>query len=122
MNRFFVVLAIALSAAGCSSAGEDADDDVRSWARQIRFLEPAQLGDRSYDELAAIEEDAAISASGEEAAVDRAKDAMRLRAAKVDADAVVIVQCGRVVDPDDPATRFTPTVRCQGVAIRWKTP
>jgi hypothetical protein len=121
MKRLTIALCGLLALAGCSSSGGE-DDQNSSWARQIRFIDPAHLGDRDYEELGVIDEQAAITANGEEAAVDRAKDGMRRRAAAVDADAVVIVECGRFVDPDDPSIRAASTVRCRGVAIRWKTP
>jgi hypothetical protein len=121
MRSLVIALCATLALAGCSSSGGEGDE-AGNWARQIRFIDPAHLANREYEELGVIDEEAPITASGEEAAVDRAKEAMRQRAAAVDADAVVIVECGRFVDPDDPSIRATSMVRCSGVAIRWSIP
>ena len=44
---------------------------------------------------------------------------MRTRAARLEADALVVVECGRLVDPTDPSTRFQETMHCTGFAVRF---
>ena len=80
------------------------------------------LGDRRYDVLAELEERVRIGALGEEDARAEAERSMRLRAARIDADAVVLADCRRVTDPDDWEARTTPILRCVGYAIRWSGP
>ena len=62
-----------------------------------------------------------MGVGGEDAAIDTAKRRLRRRAAQLDGDAVVIVECGRNVRPMDETeiSRMTPEVVCHGVAIRW---
>ena len=89
----------------------------------MRVIEPHQIGDRQYEEVASLEEKVAITTMGEENAVSTAKGNLRRSAAKLDADAVVIVACGRHVRSAQPdqMTSMGPEVVCQGVAIRWKS-
>ena len=105
---------------GCASNQSQEDADAQRWAQQIRILKPENLGDRPYDVLAELEERVGISAMGEQDAVSEAERRMKLRAAKVDADAVVMVRCERIRDPTDWEARSTPTIGCLGYAIRWK--
>jgi hypothetical protein len=104
---------------GCASEASQEEQEVRRWAREITVLQPGNLGDRAYDVLAELEERVPIGAMGEDAARDEAERSMRLRAAKIDADAVVLAECRTVADPDDWEARTTPTLRCLGLAIRW---
>ena len=111
---------------GCGSS-RSADPDLDAWEREVRIITPAQLGDRQYEELGGLlEEREQIRSSyeGEEQAIDTAKRRLRRRAAELDADAVVIIECGRLVRPMDPMEqRNAPgggaEVICHGVAIRW---
>jgi hypothetical protein len=121
MRLLYGALSVALLLTGCSST-DGSSDDTRGWERQIRFIEPEMIGERRYEELAGLEEDATITESGEEIAIDRAKDRMRQRAAKIDADAVVMLGCERESDAAQAAIRAGEVIRCRGVAIRWKTP
>ena len=86
------------------------------------MLTPNQVGDRQYEEISGLEEQQRIGVSGEDAAISTAKQRLRGRAAKLDADAVVIIACGRNVKTidDNPMATMEPMVVCQGVAIRWK--
>ena len=119
MRMMLVVVCVASLFGGCASNMSEEDRAAQRWAQQIRILEPDQLGDRTYDVLAELEERVRVSAAGEEEAVSEAKRRMRLRAAKVDADAVVMVRCERIIDPNDWDAKTTPTVGCIGYAIRW---
>jgi hypothetical protein len=107
-------------AAGCSSSATT-DPDLEAWTREVRVIMPQQIGDRQYEEVATLEEKEPIGSFGEESAVQTAKENLRRRAAKLDADAVVIVACGRNVRSSDPepVTSLGPEVVCRGVAIRW---
>jgi hypothetical protein len=114
------VIVIGLSElSGCASATSQEDSEIRRWAREIRILEPGNLGDRRYDVLAELEERVRIGPLGEEDARAEAERSMRLRAARIDADAVVLADCGRVTDSDDWEARTTLILRCVGYAIRW---
>ena len=113
-----VVCGIALLG-GCASNQSQEDADAQRWAQQIRILTPDNLGDRTYDVLAEFEERVRISALGEQDVISEAERRMKLRAAKVDADAVVMVRCERIRDPNDWEAQSTPTVGCIGYAIRW---
>lgn len=119
MRRAAVVLVVLAVAAGCSSTPNPEDEETRRWAREIRVLRPESLGDRQYAVLAELEERVRIGAMGERAAQDEAERSMRWRAAKIDADAVVLADCSRIQDPDDWEARTTPTLRCIGYAINW---
>ena len=117
---FFIVVAVAVAAACSSSSGSD--PDLEAWTREVRVLTPAQVGDREFEEIAALEERERVGFEGETRAADTAKDRLRRRAAKLDADAVVIVACGLNVRSMEEVYQRTvePTVICQGVAIRWR--
>lgn len=114
---FLIVVAI-----GCSSSSSN-DPNVEAWTREVRVIAPQQIGDRQYEEVASLEEKVAITTMGEEHAVSTAEGNLRRRAAKLDADAVVIVDCGRHVRSTQPDRMMSmgPEVVCQGVAIRWKS-
>lgn len=116
--RTAAVLLLATSAGLAGCASHQLSDNER-WARELRVLDPSQLGSRSYDEIGVLLETEPIHADGEAAAISTAKNRLRLRAAELDGDAVVIGFCERGVDPDDPATRLRPTVVCEGLVIRW---
>jgi hypothetical protein len=106
----------------CSSATTPEEEAARRWAREVRILRPGQLGDRPYDVRAGLEERVPISTMGKEAAIREAERSLKLRAARVDADAVVIEFCDRARDQRDITTMNTPMVICQGYAIRWTGP
>lgn len=110
---------------GCASS--DPDDDAARWAREVRVLRPEQVGDRAYDVRGQLEERVLIGVSGETGARSEAEQRLRYRAAKLDADAVVIVGCEIIGDSRGaarPTEEFAlaPTLVCQGVAIRWRLP
>lgn len=120
MRRILLSGAMIVVAAGCSSSNPP-DRDLEAWTREVRVMTPQQIGDREYEEVANLEETESLGAFGEEQAVRTAKDRLRRRAAKLDADAVVIVACGQNVRPVEPDHLRTagPEVVCRGVAIRW---
>lgn len=121
--RMFPALAVLLIVvSSCSSSSSSSSDpNLDAWTREVVILTPDRLGDRQYEELAGLEEQERIGHLGEDSAISNAKHRLRRRAAKLDADAVVIVACGRDVRPiePDPMPSPEPTVVCQGVAIRW---
>ncbi len=119
MRILAIVMCGVVLLGGCASNQSQENADAQRWAQQIRILKPENLGDRSYDVLAELDERVRISAMGEEDAVSEAERRMKLRAAKVDADAVVVVRCERIRDPNDWDAKSTPTVGCIGYAIRW---
>jgi len=120
MQRYLVFGVLIVAAFGCSSSAST-DPDLDAWTREVRIIEPHQIGDRQYEEVASLEEKESIGTFGEDNAVSAAKDNLRRRAAKLDADAVVIVACGRNVRSVEPnqMRSMGPEVVCQGVAIRW---
>jgi hypothetical protein len=126
LKRFAVCAALSVLAFGCGSS-KPSDTDLDAWEREVSIITPGQLADRQYEELGGLlEEREAIRVSheAEEQAVDAAKRRLRRRAAELDADAMVIIECGRHVRPIDPVeqrnvNRAVPEVICHGVAIRW---
>jgi len=120
VKKTIALAVLAVAAIGCSSS-TSSDPNVDAWTREVRVITPAQVGDRQYEEIAGLEETERVGMSGENAAISTAKQRLRRRAAKLDADAVVIVACGRNVRPTeyDPLASREPMVVCQGVAIRW---
>jgi hypothetical protein len=118
-------IAASILALGCASS--DQDDEAARWAREVRVLRPEQVGDRGYDVVGQLEERIVIGVTGEDGARSEAERGLRYRAAKLDADAVVMIGCDRVGDSRSPARptdelAITPTLVCQGVAIRWIQP
>ncbi|MCJ7753910.1 MAG: hypothetical protein MUP13_05065 [Thermoanaerobaculales bacterium] len=122
MKKILLCGVVLLAVSGCSSSGST-DPDVDAWTREVRVIAPHQIGDREYEEVASLEEKVQIGALGEESAVSTAKENLRRRAAKLDADAVVIIACGQNVRPSETNSMRSmgPEVVCQGVAIRWKS-
>jgi Tfp pilus assembly protein PilP len=120
MKKTLILGVLLVAALGCASS-DPADADLEAWTREVRVIAPQQIGDREYEEVANLEEKEYIGALGEENAVATAKENLRRRAAKLDADAVVIIACGQQVRSAQPdqMRSMGPEVVCQGVAIRW---
>jgi hypothetical protein len=114
-------VAVSIVLTSCSSS-TSSDPDLDAWTREVRVITPDQVGDRQYEEISGLEEQERIGAMGEDQAISTAKQRLRRRAAALDADAVVIIACGRNVRPieDDRLMHKEPTVVCHGIAIRWK--
>lgn len=119
MRCILLVVCLTFCGAGCASNASQEDLDAERWAQEVRVLDPDEVGDRSYDVLAELEERIRIGAMGEEDAISQAERSMRLRAAKADADAVVLAGCRRLSDREEFGASATPTMRCVGYAIRW---
>lgn len=122
MRKFLALAVLLVIVSSCSSSGSSSSDaNLDAWTREVDILTPQAVGDRQYEELSGLEEQERISQMGEDSAISAAKHRLRRRAAKLDADAVVIVACGRNVRPieDDPSPNREPTIVCHGVAIRW---
>jgi hypothetical protein len=120
MNRTVACATLALLIAGCSSS----TSDLAAWEREVEIITPAQVGERQYEELGGLlEERETIRANfgGEDQAIEAVQRRLRRQAAERDADAVVIVECGRHVrsieGPSLPSS--VDEVVCHGVAIRW---
>lgn len=120
MKKMLMLGLVLCAAAGCSSS-DPADADLDAWTREVRIIEPFQIGERQYEEVASLEQKEPISSMGEDSAISRAKEQLRRRAAKLDADALVLIDCGSHVRPveRDTAPSLGPEVVCHGVAIRW---
>lgn len=126
-RRALTAAAITISVLALGCASSDQDDEAARWAREVRVLRPEQVGDRGYDVLGQLEERVVIGVSGEDGARSEAEHRLRYRAAKLDADAVVMFGCERAGGLDSPARpgddlAMTPTLVCQGLAIRWLQP
>jgi hypothetical protein len=122
MKKSLALAVLVVIVSSCSSSSSSSSDaDLDAWTREVVILTPDRLGDRQYEELAGLEEQERIGHMGDESAISNAKHRLRRRAAKLDADAVVIVACGRDVTPieADPMPSPEPTIVCHGVAIRW---
>ena len=122
MRKFLALALLFFAVSGCSSS-TTSDPNLDAWTREVRVITPDQVGDRQYEEISGFEEQERIGVSGEEDAISSAKQRLRRRAAKLDADAVVIIACGRNVRSidDNPMPTTESTVVCHGVAIRWKS-
>jgi hypothetical protein len=115
-----VLVTISLGGLACSSS--QTDDDVARWAREVQVLSPERLHgmNKDYDVVGNLEERITLGSRGDvEAAKDEAERRFRYRAAKLDADAVVVYDCRRATDFQ---AQTSPAVICQGAAILWKFP
>jgi hypothetical protein len=123
MKTLFACVALVILTVGCGSTSSS-DPDVDAWEREVRVISPEQIGDRQYEELGGLlEEREPIRSTygSEEAAIDAATRRLRRRAAELDADALVIIECGRHVRPIEETNipKTEPEVICHGGAIRW---
>ena len=123
MKRIAACAALSLLMFGCSSS-KSADPDLDAWQREVEIISPGAVGERQYEELGGLLESKEViraSYGSEDQAIDTARRNLQRKAAKLDADAVVIIECGRHVRPTEntnlPSTG--PEVICHGVAIRW---
>ncbi|MDH3814403.1 MAG: hypothetical protein OEV48_07950 [Acidobacteriota bacterium] len=123
MKRIVACAALSLLMLGCSSS-KSADPNLDAWQREVDIISPGAVGERQYEELGGLLESKEViraTYGSEDQAIDTAKRNLQRQAAKLDADAVVIIECGRHVRPAEetnlPSTG--PEVICHGVAIRW---
>ena len=123
MKRIVACAALSLLMLGCSSSNS-ADPNLDAWQREVDIISPGAVGERQYEELGGLLESKEVTRAtygSEDQAIDTAKRNLQRLAAKLDADAVVIIECGRHVRPAEetnlPSTG--PEVICHGVAIRW---
>jgi hypothetical protein len=107
----------------CSSS-KSADPNLDAWQKEVDIISPGAVGERQYEELGGLLESKEVirtSYGSEDQAIGTAKKNLQRQAARLDADAVVIIECGRHVRPAEetnlPSTG--PEVICHGVAIRW---
>ena len=123
MKRVVVCAALSLLMLGCSSS-KSADPNLDAWQREVDIISPAAVGERQYEELGGLLEAREViraSYGSEDQAINTAKRDLQRQAAKLDADAVVIVECGRHVRPAEETNipSMGPEIICHGVAIRW---
>lgn len=111
-----ILATVAVAALGVSCASSNQDDPAARWAKEVEVLRPEQVGNRIYDVLAEMEERVDIFASDADAAKSDAVRKLRYQAAKVDADALVVVACAAARDAEG---RTSPAIVCRGAAIRW---
>jgi uncharacterized protein YbjQ (UPF0145 family) len=123
MKRIAACGALLFLLLGCSSSNS-ADPNLDAWQREVAIILPAAVGERQYEELGGLLESKEVilaTYGSEDQAIDTAKRNLQRQAAKLDADAVVIIECGRhirsVEETNLPKTG--PEVVCHGVAIRW---
>jgi len=123
MKRIVACAALSLLMLGCSSS-KSADPNLDAWQREVDIISPAAVGERQYEELGGLLESREViraTYGSEDQAIDTAKRDLQRQAAKLDADAVVIVECGRHVRPVEETNlpSMGPEIICHGVAIRW---
>ena len=123
MRRVVACAALSLLVLGCSSSSSS-DPNLDAWEREVEVISPAAVGERQYEELGGLLESREVvrtNYGSEDQAIDTAKRDLRRLAAKLDADAVVIVECGRHVRPVEETSipSLGPEIVCHGVAIRW---
>lgn len=123
MKTLVACVALGIVALGCGST-KSSKSDLDAWEREVMVISQAQIGDRQFEELGGLLEEREPLRStyeSEETAIDAATQRLRRRAADLDADAVVIIECGRHVKPVEET--FIPSpgpeVICHGVGIRW---
>ena len=123
MRRIVACAALSLLTLGCSSS-KSADPNLDAWQKEVDIISPGAVGERQYEELGGLLESKEVirtSYGSEDQAIDTAKKNLQRQAARLDADAVVIIECGRHVRPAEETNLPTtgPEVICHGVAIRW---
>ena len=123
MKRIVACAALSLLMGGCSSS-KSADPNLDAWQREVDIISPAAVGERQYEELGGLLESREViraTYGSEDQAIDTAKRDLQRQAAKLDADAVVIIECGRHVRPAEETNlpSMGPEIICHGVAIRW---
>ena len=123
MKRIVACAALSLLMWGCSSS-KSADPNLDAWEREVKVISPGAVGERQYEELGGLLETREViraTYGSEDQAIDTAKRDLRRQAARLDADAVVIIECGRRVRPVEETNvpSMGPEVVCHGVAIRW---
>lgn len=123
MKNLVVCAFLSLLMFGCGSS-KSSDPNLDAWQREVDIISPGAVGERQYEELGGLLESKEFIRAGygsEDQAIDIAKRNLQRLAAKLDADAVVIVECGRHVRPveDSNLPSTGPEVVCHGVAIRW---
>ena len=123
MKNIVACAALLLLAFGCSSSNSS-DPDLDAWEKEVDVIIPAAIGERQYEELGGMLEAREViraTYGSEDQAIDTARRELRRLAAKIDADAVVIVECGRHVRSVEETNlpNMGPEVVCHGVAIRW---
>lgn len=123
MKKIVACAALSLLMLGCSSS-KSADPNLDAWQREVDIISPAAVGERQYEELGGLLEAREViraSYGSEDQAISTAKRDLQRQAAKLDADAVVIVECGRHVRPAEETNipSMGPEIICHGVAIRW---
>jgi len=123
MKRIVVCAALSFLMLGCSSS-KSADPNLDAWQREVDIISPAAVGERQYEELGGLLESREViraTYGSEDQAIDTAKRNLQRQAAKLDADAVVIIECGRHVRPAEETNlpSMGPEIICHGVAIRW---
>ena len=123
MKRIVACAALSLLMWGCSSS-KSADPNLDAWEREVEVISPGAVGERQYEELGGLLETREVirdTYGSEDQAIDTAKRNLRRQAARLDADAVVIIECGRRVRPVEETNvpSMGPEVVCHGFAIRW---
>jgi len=123
MKNIVACAALSLLMFGCSSS-KSADPDLDAWQREVDIISPGAVGERQYEELGGLLESKEVvraSYGSEDQAIDTAKRNLQRQAARLDADAVVIIECGRHVRPVEETNlpSMGPEIICHGVAIRW---
>jgi uncharacterized protein YbjQ (UPF0145 family) len=123
VQRIVACAVLSLVMLGCGSS-KSADPNLDAWEKEVEIISPAAIGERQYEELGGLLESREAVRTGQgsdDQAIDTAKRDLRRQAAKLDADAVVIIECGRHVRPAEETNlpRMGPEVICHGAAIRW---
>jgi hypothetical protein len=135
-------LKLATASAACcvllAACASGSDSGAAARPTDVRVYRPSDFPDRDYEVLAELEEiepvgaprvdpDPAHRSEDDRVADRRRQDAehraiarMRTRAARLEADALVVTECGRLIDSRDPSTRYQETMHCTGFAVRFK--
>jgi hypothetical protein len=123
MKLIVAYAALSLLVLGCGSS-KSADPNLDAWEREVKVISPGALAERQYEEVGGLLESKEVirtTYGSEDQAINSAKANLRRQAAKLDADAVVVVECGRHVRPVEETNMpsMGPEIVCHGFAIRW---
>lgn len=117
MRKLVLILA-AVAIAGCASAPATTDPETRRAISAVTIVEPGQQAPREYTIIQEIVGYSCARQVGSTPTVDEAREAMRVEAGKLKADAVVNVAC----EPTGVSMKKNcwKTLECRGDAVKWK--
>jgi len=104
--------------ASCATAPATTDPEMRRRISAVTLVEPGQKPDREYTIMQEVVGYSCARQLGSTPTMDEAKEALRVEAGKVGAEAVVNVAC----EPTGISMRKNcwKAIECRGDAVKWK--